>query len=265
MKKVFALLVAVMLVFTGALAVAEEDGSLAAIQEKGTLVLGLDDSFPPMGFRDEENNIVGYDIDLAQAVCEKLGVELVLQPIDWAAKDLELSSGNIDCIWNGMSRTDEREESMALSMDYMNNAIVFMVKDAQYQTKEDLAGKVVAVQTGSFAEEVLEADAEYCATLAEILDYQDYLSAIMDMQNGNVDAIAIDLIVANYQIASLGDESLFTIDHLADDMYCIGFRKEDLALRDAVNQALTDLAKEGAIAEISQKWFGTDISIVPAE
>lgn len=267
MKKTIGLVLAMAMLFAlcaGALA----DGSLDAIKAKGSFILGLDDSFPPMGYRNEDNEIVGFDIDLAKEVTSRLGVELVLQPIDWGAKELELSSGNIDCIWNGMSSTPARQESMSCSLNYMNNKIVFMAGNPEYQSREDLVGKVVAVQAGSFAEEVLttyEAYAEYMASLKEVRTYPDYLSAIMDMQNGNVDAILIDLVVANFQMANLKDESLFTMDNLEDDLYCIGFRKEDVALRDAVNGVLVEMAKDGAVDAIAAKWFGENISIIPAE
>jgi polar amino acid transport system substrate-binding protein len=181
---------------------------------------------------------------------------------------MELSSGNIDCIWNGMSDTPERQEAMACSMDYLNNQIVFLVKDPAYKSREDLVGKKVAVQTGSYAEELLEKDAQYAdyyKSLGEVLAYQDYLTAIMDLQNGNVDAVLIDLVVANYQITKIGDKSLFTIDNLADDYYCVGFRKEDAALRDAVNEALKAMAKDGKVDEICQKWFGSNISLIKAD
>jgi len=266
MKKIIALALAVVLTLAlGAVALA--DGSLEAIQEKGKYILGLDDSFPPMGYRDEDNNIVGYDIDLAQEVCARLGVELALQPIDWSAKEMELASGNIDCIWNGMSRTADREASMSLSIDYLNNKIVLMVNNPDIQAKEDLEGKVVAVQAGSFAEEVLEYEdyAEYVASLKEVRSYPDYLTAIMDLQNGNVDAIAIDQVVANFRMASLNDDSLFLVDNLEDDLYCIGFRKADVALCDAVNQALRDMAADGTLGAICEKWFDSDISLVVAE
>ena len=146
------------------------DGSLQNILDKKTFILGLDDSFPPMGFRNEDNDIVGFDIDVARAVCEKLGVELVVQPIAWDSKELELSSGNIDCIWNGMSITPEREESMAMTFAYLNNQMVFYTKTgAGIAATADLAGKKVAVQNGSYAEELLNGDyAELAATLSLI-------------------------------------------------------------------------------------------------
>ena len=261
---VWALVLALTLALSaGALA----DGSLEAIQAKGYLILGLDDSFPPMGFRNEDNEIVGFDIDLAKEVTARLGVELVLQPIDWAAKEMMLAAGDIDCIWNGMSRTPSREEEMTLSIDYMNNEIVLLVNNPAFSAKEDLAGKIVAVQSGSYAGDVLDYEeyADFKASLKDVRAYPDYLMAIMDLQNGNVDAIAIDLVVANFRIASLGDASLFTIDNLADDLYCIGFRKADVALCDAVNQALKSMAADGTLDAISTAWFGSNISLVQAE
>ena len=266
MKKILAMALAMILALgVMSAALAEGDGSLAYIQEKGTLILGLDASFPPMGFTDDDGAIVGYDIDLAAAVCEKLGVELVCQPIEWAAKELELTSKNIDVIWNGMSITPEREEGMALTAAYLNNQIVLLVKGDAYQTKEDLAGKVIGIQSGSFAEEVLETYEEYADYyngLADVLAYEDYLTAILDLQNGQIDGILIDLVVANYLLANLGDDSLHTIDSFEDDLYAAGFRKEDVELRDAVDQILVELAEDGTIAAIAEKWFGEDISLI---
>jgi len=264
-KKSCIALALVLTLFAGMCVLA--DGSLDAVKEKGTLILGLDDSFAPMGYRNEDNEIVGFDIDLAREVCSRLGVELILQPIEWLLKEQQLTLRNIDCIWNGMSRTDEREKSMALSMNYMNNKIVLMVNDPVYMSRDDLAGKIVAVQSGSYAEEVLASEdcAEFNASLKGTRAYADYVQATMALKNGNVDAIAIDLVVANYRINSFGDASLRTIDNLADDLYCVGFRLDDIALRDAVDSVLTGMAGDGSLDAICQKWFGENISIITAE
>ncbi len=265
MKKLLTIVLSVLLVLSCASALAEGDGSLAAITEKGKLVLGLDDTFPPMGFRDDDNNIVGYDIDVAAEVCARLGVELVCQPIDWSAKEMELNEGNIDCIWNGMSITDERMESMSMTIPYMNNAIVMVAKDSSgFTSIEDMAGKVIAVQSGSFAEEVLETYEEYADFYAsvEVAAYDEYLTALMDLQQGGVDGVLIDLVVAEYRIAGLEDESLVVIDSLEDDLFGVGFRKGDVELRDKVDELLVEMAEDGTLAKISEKWFGSDISIV---
>ena len=251
MKKLFAAVLVLMLALTG-LACAE-DASVEKIVEKGTFILGLDDSFPPMGFRDENNEIVGFDIDVARVVAEKLGVEFVAQPIAWDSKELELSSGNIDCIWNGMSITPEREESMAMTFAYLNNQMIFYTKaDAGIASVEDLAGKTVAIQNGSYAEEMLEGD------------YAE-LAALMDLQNGGCDAVLMDLVVGDYRINGMGATDLVAAVALADDNYGIGFRKEDIALRDKVEEILVEMKKDGTLAEISTKWFGSDITVVPAE
>ena len=130
-----------------------KQNSLEKITSKGTFILGLDDSFPPMGFRNENNEIVGFDIDVAKEVCKRLNVELVIQPISWNAKEQELNSGNVDCIWNGMSITEERKQAMLLSDSYMKNRMVFITKqDSNLKTLEDLKNKKVGVQSGSSAE-----------------------------------------------------------------------------------------------------------------
>lgn len=265
MKNVCKILLIVMALVLLAASALAEDTSIQYILDKGEFVLGLDDSFPPMGYRDENNNIVGYDIDVAQAVCDKLGVKLVCQPIDWNAKELELSEKKIDCIWNGMSITDERLESMAMSVPYMNNKIVMVAKDdAGFSSIADMKGKTIAVQGGSFAEEVLETYEQYADFYGSVtvLTYDDYLTALMDLQIGGVDGVLIDLVVAEFRIAGLQDESLIVIDELEDDLYGIGFRKEDTALRDKVNDILSEMAKDGTLDAISRKWFGKNISIV---
>ncbi|MBQ4157167.1 MAG: amino acid ABC transporter substrate-binding protein [Clostridia bacterium] len=263
MKKLFAFLMTLVLVFSFA-ALAEEDNSLKAIQEKGYLILGLDDSFPPMGFNDENGNIVGFDIDLAAEVCKRLGVELKTQPIDWAAKEALLDAGNIDCIWNGMSITPARQEAMCMTEAYLNNCIVILTKkDSGIEKVEDLAGKYVAVQGGSFAEEVLTI-AEYgyqdvYASIGEVITEADYLYAIMNLKNGMVDAVLIDEVVAEYELSKLNDDTLICVGNLCDDLYGIGFRKADAALMNAVYSALIDMAKDGTAAKIAANWFSTDI------
>lgn len=264
MKKLFAMVLVLALSLSMcALGLAEAaDGSVEKIKEKGTLVLGLDDTFPPMGFRDENNEIVGFDIDLARAVCERLGVELVCQPIDWASKELELSSGNVDCLWNGLSITEKRLEAMSMTEAYLNNKMVLVVKDKAIQTKADLAGKKLGLQAGSYAEEMLAANAEFKDSLGEVLTFEENLTALMDLNNGNLDAVLVDLVVATYQINNMENADLTIIEDLGDDRYGIGFRKEDVALRDAVNAILLEMDADGSLAEISTKWFGEDITIV---
>ncbi|MEG0767583.1 MAG: transporter substrate-binding domain-containing protein, partial [Clostridia bacterium] len=184
MKRFFALFLSLLLVSACMPALAE-DASLQKVLDKGEFVLGLDESFPPLGFRDEDGNIVGFDVDLAQAVCEVLGVTLKLQPIDWSAKELELNGGNIDCIWNGFTMTPERTEAFSFSVPYLANAQVLVVKaDSPYQAQTDLAGKVLGLQAGSSAADALSAAEAFKASLGEIAEFDENMTALMDLENG---------------------------------------------------------------------------------
>jgi polar amino acid transport system substrate-binding protein len=241
------------------------DNSLQYILDNGKLIIGLDDAFPPMGFRDDNNNIVGFDIDLAKAVCDKLGVELVTQPIDWDAKVQELDTKNIDCIWNGLSLTAENEESMTMSKSYMANEISLVVpKDSTIATMADMTGKSLAVQSASSAEETLDAaeNKDFKASLSTVNPFDDYVTALLDMESGNSDAVLMDSIVANYMIADAGKDYKVLGETLLEDKYAIGFRKGDVALRDAIWNALKELKADGTVKEISTKWFSSDIMLV---
>ncbi len=263
MKKLFAAVLVLMMMVCGF--AHAEDTSVQAILDKGTFILGLDDSFPPMGFRDENNDIVGFDIDVAGAVCERLGVTLEPTPIAWDAKELELASGKIDCIWNGLSITPEREESMCMSIPYLNNQMIFYVKaDSGIASQEDLAGKIVAVQNGSYAEELLAGEfAQLAETFqGDVLGYDEYLTALMDLQAGGCDAVLVDRVVGEYKIAGMGATDLVGSVVLADDMYGIAFRKEDKALCAKVEEILREMKKDGSLSKISEKWFGQDITVV---
>lgn len=242
------------------------DNSLEYILDKGKLILGLDDSFPPMGFRDDSGNIVGFDIDLAKAVCDKLGVELVLQPVIWEAKEHELNTKSIDCLWNGFSITPDRKENLTLSIPYMENTIAIVVaKDSGIKSKEDMAGKRLAVQGGSSAEEALNMDEnkKFKESLGEINSgFNDYVTALMDLETGNSDGVLMDSVVANYMIYEAGKDFIVLDDHLVAEEYAVGFRKGEEALADAVNKALRELKDDGTVEEISKKWFGSDITTI---
>lgn len=239
------------------------DNSLKAVKDKGKLVLGLDDAFPPMGYRDENNNIVGYDIDLAKEVAKRLGVQLVTQPIDWNAKEQELNTNKIDCIWNGFTITDERAKAMAFTKPYLRNAQVVVVKkDSGYAKLADLKGKKVGLQAGSSAADALEAAKDFKASLKDVIEFKDNLTALMDLEAKGVDAVVMDLIVANDNIKRSGKPYAVLSESLSPENYGVGFRKGDLALRDAVQATLEAMAKDGTIAKITTQWFGSDISVV---
>jgi polar amino acid transport system substrate-binding protein len=239
------------------------DPSLAKVKEKGKLVLGLDDAFPPMGFRNDDNQIVGYDIDVAKEVAKRLGVQLVPQPIDWNAKEQELNTGKIDCIWNGFTITEERQKAMLFSKPYLKNAQVVVVKKGSpYTTLQSLKGKKVGLQAGSSAAGALEAAKEFRASLAEVVEFKDNLTALMDLETGGIQAVVMDLIVANDNIKRSGKPYLVLKETLAPEVFGVGFRKDDVALRDGVQKALEAMAKDGTLARLTTKWFGSDISVV---
>lgn len=241
---------------------AKEENSLERIINKGNFILGLDDSFPPMGFRNENNEIVGFDIDVAKEVSKRLGVELVLQPISWTAKEQELNSYNIDCIWNGMSVNSERQEKMSLSEAYLKNSMSFAVKnESGIQKLDDLKDKKIGVQSGSTAEEILKASELY-KEVAEVVSYSENLTAFMDLEINQIDAVFIDNVVANYYIASNNKDYEVLDKALQDEEYAIGFRKQDTELCSKVNEILKEMKKDGSLAEISTKWFGKDITII---
>lgn len=234
---------------------AQGDASLDKVKSAGVFVLGLDDSFPPMGFRDKDNNIVGFDIDMATEVCARLGVTLKTQPISWDAKEQELNTGKIDCIWNGLSVDPERAAAMNLSSPYLKNRMIFMVKDKALASLASLAGKKIAVQNGSTAQKLLDASAAGQAA-KEIVPFDDNQTALMDLEKGGVDAVFLDEIVAKYWIVQNAKDYVVLEEGLSDEEYAIGFRKGDQKLHDAVDSALAAMKADGKFDEIHAKWFG---------
>lgn len=264
MKKLLYCLLAFLIIFPmGVHAENADDGSLQYILDKKELILGFDPGFPPMGFQDEDGDYIGFDLDLAYAVCDILGVELVLQPIDWSAKELELNAKNIDCIWNGFTKTEERENAFSLSIPYMANEQVLVVKaDKPYQTLEDLKGARLGVQAGSSAVDALDEAVEFKASLGEIAEYDMNTILLMDLNKGGVDVALLDVIVAGYYMANEKVDFRVLEEALAPEEFVIGFRKGETALTEAVNNALIELAFNGVMTEIAIEWFTDDITIV---
>ena len=228
----------------------------------GTLIVGFDQEFPPMGFMAEDGSYVGFDLDLAQEAASRLGLEYQAQPIAWDSKDMELESGNIDCIWNGFTITG-REDDYEWTEPYMDNAQVFVVNgDSGIETLADLAGKVVECQADSSALAALNEDAELTATFAQLLTTADYNSALMDLEQGAVDAVAMDVIVARYQIQQRDANFVVLDETLSSEAYAVGFKKGNTELRDQVQGALEEMAADGTMAEISEKWFGEDLTVI---
>lgn len=283
MKKFAAFLLAALTALTAASCSAEAEntgGSAAAddswdkIVEKGQVVMGMDDAFPPMGYTDTETGeLVGFDIDVATEVFRRLDVELKLQPIEWNTKEMELDGGNVDLLWNGYSYTEERDEKQTLSNPYMKNNQVIMVQaESSYQTLEDLAGKSLGVQADSSAESALNSEdaKEFKDSLSEIIPVDDYSKAVLEIQNGLIDAIAIDEVVARFYLTNdpgayrILENDDGTVISLAVEDYVIGFRKGDEALCQKVNDTLKEMKADGTLAEISEKWFGEDVTTIEA-
>jgi len=239
------------------------DDSLEKVMKKGKFIMGLDDSFPPMGFRNEKGEIVGFDVDLAKEVAKRMGVELVLQPIDWNAKEQELNTGNIDCIWNGFTITPERKEAMNFTPPYVSNAQVVVVKEnSPYTTLASLAGKSVGFQAGSSAGDAIDNSPEFKASVKSFVEFKENLTGLMDLEIGGIDALVVDLLVANDNIRRSGKPFRILEESLAPESYGIGFRKNDKALADKVWEQLLSMKADGTLARIAIEWFGADITVV---
>ena len=239
------------------------DNSLQDLKRTGTLIMGLDDSFPPMGFRDKNNEIVGYDVDLAKEVAKRLGVTLKLQPIDWSTKEQELNTKKIDCIWSGFTMTKERKEAMAFTGAYLDNAQVAIVKnDSGIKSLSDLSDKFIGVQAGSSAWEAVSADTNLLNSIKGVVEFEENLTALNDLGIGNIDAVVMDLVVAEYTIKQANYPYTILSEGLANEEYGVAFRKNDVKLRDEVQKILEEMQNDGTAESISKQWFGRNISVI---
>lgn len=237
----------------------EGQGDPAAAKK---FIVGFDQDFPPMGFVDDNNEYAGFDLDLAKEVASRLGMEFVAQPIAWDSKDMELGSGNIDCIWNGFTISG-REDKYTWTEAYMINDQVVVVKnDSDIKSLADLAGKTVAVQKDSSGLAALNDNADLKNSFGELVEMDSYLNALMELEMGSIDAIVMDEIVARYEIQTSGKPFKVLDEAVASEEYGVGFLLGNEALRDQVQKTLEDMAADGTMAKISEKWFGTDVTII---
>lgn len=242
------------------------DNGATANPDATTLIVGLDNAYPPYGFIGDDGNLTGFDIDLATEVAERNGWNLELEAIDWDAKDALLNQGTINCIWNGFTM-EGREGDYAFSKPYMHNEQVVVVKkDSGISSLEDLAGKNVMTQVDSAALEVLE-DEEGQKALADTFaggkaqTISDYNNAFMQLESGAVDAVACDLSIADYQMAAKPD-MFVKLEPLSTENYAVGFAKDgDQAMVDAVNKTLKEMYDDGTIAQLCEKWGEYGITI----
>ena len=229
-------------------------------EDDNTFIVGFDAEFPPYGYKDDNGEYVGFDLDLAQEVCDRNGWTLKKQPIEWNSKDMELNSGSISCIWNGFTMNG-REDDYTWTKPYVDNSQVVVVrKDSGITQLSDLAGKVVAVQADSSAlaaltgEDASEENKALCATFKDLQQVGDYNSAFMNLESGAVNAICMDIGVANYEIESRGDKFMMLEERLSSEEYGIGFKKGNTELRDKVQATLLDMLADGTFDEIAEKW-----------
>lgn len=242
--------------------VKNEDAFLK-LKNKGYVVVGLDDTFAPMGFKDNKGEIVGFDVDLAKDVFKRIGINVKFQSIDWSMKETELNSGNIDLIWNGYSITDERKEKVAFSTPYLENRqLIITLANSSLQSKKDLKDKKVAVQNGSSSLDALNKEPDVVKSLktGQAILFDTNNEAFMDLEAGRVDAIVADEVLARYYMKERGIEKYKVLqEDFGKEQYAVGLRKTDSELLNKINSELENMKKDGTSSEISKKWFGSNI------
>ena len=243
--------------------------SVYADADSKTLTVGFDAEYPPFGYKDDNGDYVGFDLDLAQEVCDNLGWELVKKPINWDSKDMELNSGSIDCIWNGFTMNG-REDDYTFSEPYVDNSQVIVdADDSGIEKLTDLAGKTVGVQAASAALDLLQSEEEggqkeLADTFGALNEFADYNTAFTELQAGALDALAIDIGVAKYQLNSRGEGFKILDETLNTEQYAIGFKKGNDELCDIVNADLQKLADDGTVAELAEKYEIADMVTLKA-
>ena len=264
MKKFFmAATLMLTMLFTGCGGDSGEKPAGDAATENKKIVIGLDDEYAPMGFKDDQNNIIGFDVDLAKEAAKRLGSEVEFKAIDWNSKEAELKSGRIDIIWNGLDITPDRQENMLFSDPYMDNRQMIFVRkgnDQGIKSEADLAGKNIGTQAGSTAEEYVTKNEELKNSFSAFKTYGDYVSAFMDLENERVDALICDEIIGRYAMSKQPDK-FEALDVVVGSVsqFGIAFRKDDTELRDKVQKAFDEMVKDGAAKKISEQWFGKDL------
>ena len=223
------------------------------------IVIGLDDNFPPMGFRNEKNELVGFDISMAQEATRRMGIEAEFKPIDWSAKEAELNGKRVDMLWNGLTITEERKKNIAFTSPYMeNHQIIVVPKSSTIKTKAELATRVIGIQDGSSAIDAVQRD-PIADSFKELKKFGDNVTALMDLSTGRLDAVVLDEVVGRYYTAKRPDDYAVLEDNFGTEEYGVGLRKDDSALLAGLQKALDEMKADGSAARISTEWFGKDI------
>lgn len=234
--------------------------ALVGCGKNASIVVGLDDNFPPMGFHDDKNQLVGFDIDLAKEAGKRLGAEVTFKPIDWNAKEAELNSKRVDVLWNGLTITEERKANILFTTPYLENRQIVVVLDkSPIKTKAELADKVIGVQDGSSAIEAVQKDEATAKSIKELKKFGDNVTALMDLSAGRLDALVVDEVVGRYYIAKKPGEYRVLDENFGTEDYGVGTRKGDTELMGKLQKAMDDMKADGTAAKISTTWFGKDI------
>jgi polar amino acid transport system substrate-binding protein len=239
---------------------AADDGSWDRVKKAGKLTIGIDDAFPPMEFRNDKNELVGFDIDASKELAKRLGIKVEHIPTVWDTVILSLKSKKFDVVWSGMSITPEREKEIAFSKPYIMEKQVIVVKKGNNKIKalKDLGETtVVGVQLGSTSEQAL---AKLNKKFKEIKKYDKNTDAFLDLKIGRIDALAVDELVGRYYLSQKPGEYSVLKESLLSEPIGIGLRKEDVALKDKIQKTLDGMFKDGTMKKISIKWFGDDIT-----
>lgn len=224
------------------------------------IVIGLDDNFPPMGFRDEKNELVGFDIDLAREAAKRLGIEVEFKPIDWNAKEAELTGKRVDALWNGLTITEQRKQNIAFTPPYMENHQIIIVKTGSpIKSKKDLAGRVVGAQDGSSAIDAIEKEGDLAKSMKTLKKYGDNVTVLLDLEAGRLDAAVLDEVVGRYYVAKKPNEYIVLDEDFGTEEYGVGLRKADTALLQRLSDTVDAMKKDGSAEAIAQKWFGKNI------
>ncbi|WP_046497139.1 amino acid ABC transporter substrate-binding protein [Syntrophomonas zehnderi] len=237
------------------------DTSWQDIKDKGEFVVGLDDAFPPMGFRDKNNEIIGFDIELAKEAAKRMGVDVKFQAISWDAKTDELDSGNIDVIWNGLTITEERKNEMLFTDPYIKDyQIIIVPANSPIKTKADLAGKKIGIQAASSAIEAVEADKETFDVIKDnLLQFDTNDMALRDLRGGGLQAVIVDEVVGLYYVQNHPNEFKVLNENFGMEYFGVGLRKGDKAFQAELNKTLAAMKNDGTASRISEKWLGKDI------
>ncbi|MFQ7235781.1 MAG: amino acid ABC transporter substrate-binding protein [Enterococcus hulanensis] len=246
---------------------ASGDDSWKTIEEDKKVTIGLDDTFVPMGFKDKDGKIVGFDVDLAKAVFKEYGIKADFQPIDWSMKENELENGTIDLIWNGYTVTKSREKKVLFTDPYaQNEQILVTKKDSGITSAEGMKDKILGAQEGSSGYEAFNNETKTLKDIVKENDatlYASFNEAMIDLENGRIDGLLIDKVYADYylkQAGKLDAYNIFSVGFKNED-FAVGARKGDKELVKKINSAFKELQDNGKYAEISKKWFGEELSL----